>query len=135
MNCKLIDCLSFMERMDCFTFSEGDAFVLITSLCSSNHTDFKSSWWVKFHSETEQIWANQNWLMSTKFLQICVLEGGQIQFTMEFPHIIWYQKVLLGTQNTATASIFMKNWNQGSKSKISNQEIQIYKVWIMEVQL
>jgi len=38
-NCKLIDCLSFMERKDCFTFSGGDAFVLITSLHSSNHTD------------------------------------------------------------------------------------------------
>lgn len=25
--------------MDCFTFSGGDAFVSITSLCSSNHTE------------------------------------------------------------------------------------------------
>lgn len=108
-NRKITGCLSFMERMDHLRFEDTmNSFWL--KLVRGLQTALIELMCMKFHSESEQIWAQWNALLmareNTKRVYICILERNKFSSHQSYI-IIWKIKILL---------LITKTWDQRWKS-------------------
>lgn len=108
-NRKITGCLSFMERMDHLRFEDTmNSFGL--KLVRGLQTALVELMCMKFHSESEQIWAQWNALLmarvNKKRVYVCILERKKFSSHQSYI-MIWKVKILL---------LITKPWDQRRKS-------------------
>lgn len=103
-NRKITGCLSFMERMDHLRF-EDTMNSFWVKLVRGLETALIELMCMKFHSESEQIWAQWNALLMAR-VYICILVRNKFSSHQSYI-MIWKIKILL---------LITKPWDQRCKS-------------------